>query len=59
MLVSKVGISSASLPADAYTFPRDIEDSFRRAYWSCFRIPIECRADDTISVGKVRKEDVF
>jgi len=30
---------------------RDVEDSFRCAYWCCFRIFIERRADDAILVG--------
>ena len=37
---------------------RDVEDSFRCAYWCCFRIFIERRADDTIPIGQVRKQDV-
>ena len=59
MPVSKVGIPSTSLPANANALPRDIEDSFRCAYRRCFRIFIECRADDAIPVGKVWKEDVI
>ena len=37
---------------------RDVEDGIRCAYWRCFRIFIERRADDTIYVGQVWKEDV-
>jgi len=36
---------------------RDVEDGFRRPCRCCLRIFIERRADDTVSVGQVRKED--
>ena len=52
-------IHPISLLADAYAPSRDIEDSFRRVYRRCFRIFIECGADNTIPVGKVRKENVL
>ena len=41
-----------------YSSRRNVEDGIRCAYWCCFRIFIERRADDTIPIGQVWKEDV-
>jgi hypothetical protein len=49
---------SPPLPTNTYFLVRDIKISFRRVYWCCFTIFIQCREDNTVPIGKVRKKDV-